>query len=89
MPKVNTVYTKAVAYTASDTSDGTTDIYSWILEKKPSDAIGATSAGNVNVVFPSGGTAILSIAAGVPLQVQVKRIAASSTTAAGLTILYL
>jgi hypothetical protein len=89
MPKISQIYTRAVAYTASDTSDGTADIPSYILEKKPSDAIMCTSAGNLNVVFPNGGTAIVSAAVGIPVTVACKRIASTSTTAAGLTILYL
>jgi hypothetical protein len=85
LPFMMVPFSRAVAYTASDTAD----IPSYMLELKPSQAVMATGGGNINCVFPNGLKAVLPIVAGVPVPAAVRRINSASTTATGLTLLYL
>ena len=51
--------------------------------------VAVTGAGNVNVDLPNGGTAVLTgLAAGQMVDIAVKRVRATSTTATGIYALY-
>lgn len=53
-----------------------------------SDAINVTGAGNINVTWPDDTTSVIAVAVGTT-KIAIKKIATASTTATGLTALYL
>lgn len=80
MPEIQTQpYNRARAVTASNTVD---------LPGGVSDAISAAGAGNIAAVFPDDSVVVIAMAAGQLLPIAVKRINSTSTTATGLTALY-
>lgn len=55
---------------------------------RESDAIGVSVAGNINVTWPDGTTSIIGVSAGIQ-RLAITNIATASTTATGLSALWL
>lgn len=73
-------YNKAAAITPSNTVD---------LLLGETAAVSAAGAGNIAAVFADNAVVVIAMAAGQLLPIKVKRINSTSTTATGLTALYM
>lgn len=72
-------YNKAAAITPSNTAD-------FLLGETA--AVTASGAGNIAAVFADNAVVVIAMAAGQLLPIKIKRINSTSTTATGLTALY-
>ena len=73
-------YNKAAAVTPSNTAD-------FLLGETA--AVVASGAGNIAAVFPDNAVVVIALAAGQILPIKLKRINSTSTTATGITALYM
>ena len=71
-------YKNATAVTPNDSTDLT----------DPAKVLIASGAGNVKVTTEGGQTVTIGVAAGIPLNLAVRRVYSTDTTATGIVVLW-